>query len=330
MKKQAFETQSITESVVAFAQFMRNHGLNIGIQETQDALHALNAYLLGDRTLFKNALKTIFCHAPEECLLYEQLFLLFWDTNPTDLQPRKNKLTVQGIFEKKANASLVMLGRGKTEEPVEEAKNITGANETERLKTTDLSKITEMEADSLDAIAKRLFREMALRLRRRRKESRKKGPIHLRRTIRRSIGYGGEPLELFRRAQRPRKRRLIVLLDVSGSMDKYSFFLLRFVCALRAHFRQLEAFVFSTSLIRISKLLHPHRLDFVLAAIANQADNWSSGTKIGACLEEFSEKYGKQVLNGSPVVLILSDGLDTGNPENITRELKKIQAKVTR
>ena len=325
MKKQAFETKSITEGIVAFSQFARSHGLNVGIQETQDALRSATGPLLTNGALFKSALKAIFCASPEDRRLFNRLFVLFWDTNPTDLSVQKNKTTVQGAVENKANPSLVMLGRGRTDEDAEEGKNVSGANEIERLKTTDFSKIGEIDADPLESIARKLFREMAIRLRRRRKETRRNGPINLRRTIRRSLSYGGEPIDLFRKAQRPKKQRLIVLLDVSGSMDKYSFYLLRFVCALREHFRQLEAFVFSTSLIRISKLLQPNQLELVLATISQQADNWSGGTKIGECLTTFFDRYGKQTLNGSPIVLILSDGLDTGDPNLVSEALVKIQ-----
>ncbi|HET9431861.1 MAG TPA: VWA domain-containing protein [Chitinophagaceae bacterium] len=330
MKQQAFQTSSIAESVVAFGQFARSHGLNVGIQETQDALNCLNEGLICDRKWFKNALKAIFCNSPEERKVFEKLFLLYWDTNPMDLQEPKNKTSVQGAFNKKANASLVMLGRGKTEATEEEGKSVSGANETERLKRTDISRLSEMDAGLLEEIAKKMYRQMALRLRRRLKEARSNGQINLRRTIRRSIGYGGEPIELFRRAQKPKKQRLIVLLDVSGSMDKYSYFLLRFIYALRENFRQLEAFVFSTSLIRISKALQSNRLDVVLTQISRQVDNWSSGTRIGECLGEFNEKYGKLLLNGSPTILILSDGLDTGDPALLGREMIKLHRRSKR
>ena len=325
MKQQAFAAESITEGITAFAQFSRSHGLNVGIQETQDALAAAAANLLTDKNEFKYALKAIFCTSPEEGRLYELLFTLFWDTNPTDMREKKNKTSLQGSIEKKTNNSLVMLGRGKTDQSAEEAKHVSGANETERLKKTDLSRISEMEAGQLEEIARKLFKEMAVRLRRRLKESRRNGQINLRRTIRKSIAYGGEPLDLYRKARSPKKQRLVVLLDVSGSMDKYSFFLLRFICALREHFRQLEAFVFSTSLIKVSKALQHNRLDMALAALEAQTDTWSGGTKIGSCLQEFSDRYGKRVLNGSPVIIIMSDGLDTGDISILGQEMVKLQ-----
>ena len=237
MKLQAFQTSTIAESIVAFSQFVRGHGLNVGIEETELAFQAAEKHLLQDKKNFKNALKIIFCTNPEERQLYEKLFSLYWDTNPVDLQEKKNKTTVQGIVEKKANRSLVMLGRGKTEEETAEAKNVSGANEAERLQTTDFSKLHDIDARHLEEIAAKLFKEMATRLRRRMKESPKEGIINLRRTIRRSIQSGGEPIDLYHRSQKKKKHRLIVLLDVSGSMDKYSFYLLRFICALAGKFQ---------------------------------------------------------------------------------------------
>jgi uncharacterized protein with von Willebrand factor type A (vWA) domain len=324
MVKQAFAAGSITESIVSFARYTRVYGLNVGIQETQDALVA-SKELITQPSSFRLALKTIFCTSPEERLLYDRLFDNFWNTNPIDLEETKNKTRIQGLVDKKTNSSLVMLGKGYSPEVSEEIKQVSGANEQERLKKTDLSMIRDVDADELEEIAKKLFREMSLRLRRRLKDNRRRGQVNLRRTIRNSIGYGGEPLDIYRRSQLPKKQRLIVLLDVSGSMDKYSFYLLRFICALKENFRQMEAFIFSTSLIRISKALQYNRLDLVLDTISAQADTWSGGTKIGASLQEFTSHYGRLMLNGSPVVLILSDGLETGDTALLATELMKIQ-----
>jgi len=157
-------------------------------------------------------------------LVFDRLFSLFWDTNPIDLNGRKGKSTIQGSFNKKSTASVVMLGVGQTGAQEEEAKNVSGANAAERLKKTDLSLLNTMEAAELDEIARKLFRQMVVRMRRRMKQDLKSGRINLRRTIRKSLSTGGEPVDLFYRMQTPRKQRLIVLLDVSGSMDKYSFF----------------------------------------------------------------------------------------------------------
>jgi uncharacterized protein len=331
IKSQAYQTQSITESIVGFSQYLRVSGLNIGIQESQDALLAAKMGLLENKTAFKYGLKAIFCQSPDEGHLYERLFFSYWHTNPIDeMESRKNKTTTQGVVDKKTNPSIVILGYGKTEENVEEAKQVSGANETERLKKTDLSLLNQMDADKLEEIAQKLCQQMAIRLRRRRKEDRQQGQINLRRTIRRSLSYGGEPVNLFRKTKAPKKQRLIVFLDVSGSMDKYSFFLLRFICALRGSFKQLDAFVFSTSLIKITKMLQYKNLDFVLNVISEKANIWSGGTRIGESFGQFNDRYGKQLLNGSPLVLILSDGLDTGDTASLGKEMQMIQKRSKR
>lgn len=325
MKIQAFQANGLTESVVAYAQFLRMHGMNIGIQETQDALRMACSGILINKSQFKYGLQSLFCSSPEEEQMHERLFSLYWDTNPLDLEERRNKTSVQGVFERKANASLIMLGRGHVEAPEEEAREVSGANAVEQLKQVDLAKLSQIDSEFLEELAQRLFQEMAVRLRRKLKRTKTKGLIDMRTTIRQSIATGGEPIVLHRKRRSRRRRRLIVLLDVSGSMDKYSFFLLRFICALRAHFRQLEAFVFSTSLKRITRPLHFNRLDTVLRSISEMADNWSSGTKIGECFSQFNEVYGKRLLNGSPTFLILSDGLDTGGGDLLQRELAFIR-----
>jgi uncharacterized protein with von Willebrand factor type A (vWA) domain len=326
MKVQAFSASSISESIVAFAQFARSHHMNVGIQETQDALAAIKELGITDRNTFKFALKPLFCTSPEDCGLFEKLFILYWDTNPLDLDP-KNKTTMQGAVEKEQAGSLVMMGEGENSDDDQEGKNVTGASEAERLRKTDFSKINDVDAKHLEQIADKLFKEMTLRLRRRMKDSNRNGQINLRRTIRRSIAYGGEAIDLVFRAQRPKKQRLVIFLDVSGSMDKYSFFLLRFIFALRENFRQLEAFIFSTKLIRISGVLAGNQMEYAATLLTQQVDNWSSGTRIGDSLEEFNDKYGKRMLNGSPTIIILSDGLDTGEPEILGRELRKIQGR---
>lgn len=132
-------------------------------------------------------------------------------------------------------------------------------------------------------------------------------------------------LELKLKDKKPNKNRLVILLDVSGSMDKYSFYLLRFILALRTHFQNIEGFIFSTKLIRITEYLRVKNLEHVLSQLSAGADNWSSGTKIGTCLQSFNELHAKRTLNRRSMTIILSDGLDTGAPELLSKELGKIK-----
>lgn len=219
-----------------------------------------------------------------------------------------------------------MLGTGKAKKDgeAEESKNTSGANAKAIAKKTDFSLLTNQQSELLEEIADKLVREMRLRIKRKRKKA-KKGSIHLADSIRKNLQNGGTVINLAHRKPKREKFRLLVLLDVSGSMDKYSFFLLKFLWSLRHHFRQLEAFTFSTQLMRITDLLSDKDLGQALQLVSQNATHWSSGTKIGECLQDFTDNYAQRHLNGNTITIVLSDGLDTGAPEVLETAINKIR-----
>lgn len=322
---------SITEAVIGFAQLARQEGWTAGVQETREALLAAALGMLDEQDAFRYALKAIFCTSKEESERFDELFTSFWGRRKGAVKSRTTYRN-QSNIQRRSPGSLVWMGQGKNgeEEGREEGKNVSGANKMERLRQTDFSKVKEMDSELLEELALQLWKQMSLRLKRRLKASARRGRIDLRQTIRASIGYGGDPLDLRRRKRIPRRQRLAILLDVSGSMDKYSFFLLRFIWALRAHFEQVEAFLFSTNLVRITDYLDSKDLGRTLELLTARAHNWSSGTRIGECLQQFNEQYARQALSGSSTVIILSDGLDTGEPELLAAELARARQRARR
>jgi uncharacterized protein len=328
MIAQAAKTSSITEAITTFFQLLRNYGFNIGLLETQEALLCIQHGILEKKDHFKYALRSIACKSPEEINYFESIFESYWGTNLIDAELVRSHVKTQGVVTKKEKASLVMAGFGSTTENTGEAKQVSGVNETERLKTTDLTHLVETDLNKLHDIAAQLFKEMAARMKRKEKKAKNQKVLHLRKTIRKSISSGGEPINLIFKKKERTKQRLILMLDVSGSMDKYSYFLLLFIVSLRAHFKQMEVFLFSTTLRRISKTLYNStHTKTILKELTKETEIWSSGTKIGKSLAEFNNKYGKRMLNGSPVVIMLSDGLETGDADELGRELKKIQSR---
>ena len=316
--------KTLTGAIIGFGQAARINGLNVGIQESLDVLEAAKCGVMDDPKTFRYALKSIFCCSEEDEEVFEKIFDWYWGAEKGALKSRTT-FKNQSNLQKKSQPSAAMVGKAHGEDEGEkESKNVSGANAIERLRKTDFSKVTEIESQYLEELAMRLWKQMSLRLKRKMKTSKTKGQIDLRQTIRSCIGHGGDPIDLRKRDRKRRKQRLVILLDVSDSMDKYSFFLLRFLCALRAHFEKIEAFIFSTSLIRITDYLDSKNLGLTLAMLSSQADNWSGGTKIGACLQGFNENFAKRVLNGHSTTIVLSDGLDTGEPELLAAEMKKI------
>lgn len=316
---------SFTEALVGFSQEARKAGFSAGLQCSQDATLAALRGLWLDRDLFEYALAALYCQAEEERELFRQLFARFWRKKGTRIQDKRDYKNQKRVV-KSPRSIAVMTGQGKSDtgNDSEESKNTTGANAKETVKKTDFTKLSSSETALLDEISEKLIREMSLRLKRKKKKS-KKGSIDLGQSIRQNLQNGGTIIDLKRVKAKREKYRLLVLLDVSGSMDKYSFYLLKFLWSLRHHFKQIEAFAFSTKLMRITDYISDRDLAVSLMMVSQYVTHWSSGTKIGDCLKTFNEDYAKRHLNGNTITLVLSDGLDTGEPEVLADAIQKIK-----
>ena len=154
--------------------------------------------------------------------------------------------------------------------------------------------------------------------------------IDLRRAIAESLRSGGDVVALPTRSRRLRPRPLVLLCDVSGSMERYSRMLLHFAHALTSRHRRVEAFLFSTQLTRITRQLCARRPDEAIAAVSRSVPDWSGGTRIGGAIKEFHRRWGRRVLNGGPVVLLISDGWDRGDPEVLGAQIARLQRRCYR
>jgi uncharacterized protein with von Willebrand factor type A (vWA) domain len=318
---------SFTEAFIGFVQQAREYGLAIGIQGTKDSLAAALHDLWLDRDLLAYALKPIFCNDQDDYETFDRVFDRFWRQKGTRITQKTDYKNQKKVVKKAVNTA-VMLGVGKTEmgADAEDSKTTSGANAQDVVKKTDFSKLTVSQSGLLDEISERLIREMSLRIKRKRKKS-KRGVVDMGRSIRKNLQYGGTILKLENTFPKKDKYRLLILLDVSGSMDKYSFYLLKFLWSLRNHFKEIEAFAFSTRLVRITDYLVEKDLSLSLAAVSQSVTHWSGGTKIGDCLNKFNEEYRGRYLNGKTITIIMSDGLDTGEPEVLQESIQKIKLK---
>ncbi len=134
-------------------------------------------------------------------------------------------------------------------------------------------------------------------------------------------------MELFYRAKKRRLKRLVILADVSGSMDRYARFVMPFLLGLRGAGSRAEVFVFSTSLTCITSLIKHLDIDKALLRISEEVPNWSGGTRIGFSLHQFNQGRGAQLINSRTVVVIMSDGWDLGGKELLKREMAAISRK---
>ena len=300
--------------------------MGLGTQATLDTLAVATGGLLMDRAHLFHGLRALLCHSREEFDNFASLFDAYWAGGDPIREKPATAFSPKNWQKLKA---LYLGGDGKQVGDVPASETI-GASILESLLKVDLALVPEEQLGELEDLAKRLSRAMSRRLSRRFKQAARDERLDLRATIRRSICRGGDPIELCKRGRRRRKTRLVFFLDCSGSMDRYSHFFLRFLYVLRGFYPALDAFLFNTRLTRISGDLARPSIEKALGSIGDGVRGWSGGTRIGECLHEFVSVHGRDMLSRRHVVLILSDGLDRGQPEELANQLAAIRRRARR
>jgi len=318
-------------SILAFCQFARAHGLPAGVQQSLAALEAAKSIGEVDCQEFAFALRTALTSSKHEWDLFPQLFEAFWSASRHRDKTPSGKVGKSGQDAQEHQASFQALtkesiGEGSTAEG--ETKSVWGASAQQRLQKMDFSNVPQDDFALLEEIAMRLFRRMSLRFSRRFKIRDLAERVDIRRTIRRSIQIGGDPIVMAFQGRKAQKRRLVIFLDISGSMNAYSLFLVRFAYALQRYFKRVDTFLFSTEVVEITEVLRTSDLREALRRLSQKAVGWAGGTKIGESLKEFNRQFGRKLLTGNSVFIILSDGWDTGEPELLAEELRRISQRV--
>jgi uncharacterized protein with von Willebrand factor type A (vWA) domain len=212
-------------------------------------------------------------------------------------------------------------GRGKRE----------GASRFENLEMVDLRHIVDSaDIAQAHALAVRLSRVMRARLVRRERVRRRGRRLDLRRTIHRNVSHGGTLMDLAWRRRKIKPLRLVFLLDASGSMSLYTAFFVRFLHGVVDAFRESEAFVFHTRLAHVSASLRDRDVSRAVDKLSLMAQGIGGGTKIGESLATFNRWHAKRVINSRTAVMIVSDGYDTGSPEMLGEEMRRLRRRCRR
>jgi len=307
---------------VAFAGVLRASGLDVPIGSTVTFAQALGAVGLDRRTdVYWAGRATLVC-APEDAEAYDRAFRAFWygigsgvraDDEPT----------------------AVTIGVDHGDEPdhapgesqVDEAPILSVRwSPAEVLRHRDFAAYTHDElAEARRLMADFRFVGARRRSRRQRPSARDRGRPDLRRTVRRSLRTGGEPIHRAFNGPSQRPRRIVLLCDVSGSMEPYARALLRFLHAAVVGGARVEAFALGTRLTRITRELSSRDPDAALAAAARRVNDWSGGTRLGEGLRAFNDAWGIRGTARGAVVVILSDGWDRGDPTALADEMARLQ-----
>lgn len=323
------ESSRLEKTVVRFCRCARANGLGSG-RTTIDCLQAIRIVQDAGAAAIEDALRSVLCSSKAEWDLFAKLFALIWEgpapTGPSPKKSGKNRFSAQGLGSGK-NTLKLFNDTERLHSDSDSGKAISGASVIERLTKTDLAMIPHGDLAELERLSQRLLRRMSYRLWRRRRLSDRAGIVDFRRTIRRNLVHGGELIELRYKKQRRQRAKLVLLLDVSDSMNPYSLFLLRFAYTLKRCAREVSAFVFSTTLLDISAVLNAKSWPNVLEMLSEMTTGWRGGTRIGGSLRSFNEQFGTRLLSRNTGVIILSDGWDTDAPGALASELRKIKSK---
>ena len=322
--------RAMSSNLVGFCRHLRNQGLLSGLGEQMDALRALDQIPLREEEPFRMALRTSLAKSSREQEIFDEHFRKFWYVwesseefyrkPPGEEEEERAKIRV--IDERQQKSTYLSINDWMNQESEsEEVKEAAGYSPFEVDTERDFSQFGNEELQDVITLINEIGKRLATRFSRRMRHSKRHGPMDLRRTMRQSLRRGGDLLDLMHRRRRRQRLKLVLICDVSKSMDLYSRFLIQFIYAFQTVYRRIETFVFSTSLHRITDQLKEQSMDEAVARLSENVPDWSGGTKIGASLKQFVDDFSLKVVDPATVVLVISDGWDTGEVELLSESM---------
>ncbi len=343
------ENPRLTANLTHFARALRAAGIKAGPGKVIEATRAVAAMGFTSRADFHATLTAVFVSRPEERAVFDQVFRLFW-RDPRYLEHMMAMMlpAIRGVAEerrarpgeKRAAEALLEgvtrdapdLPEGEGEEvEIDAARTMSGE---ERLKTLDFEQMSNAEMAEARRMLARLSLPVPPILSRRMQPAPHGRHPDWRATMRAALRTGGEVRDFSQKNRRPRWPALVLLCDISGSMSAYSRAVLHYLHAVSNHkgagWARVHGFTFGTRLTNITRHLARRDVDEALAAAGAEARDWQGGTRIGACLRAFNRDWSRRVLGQGAVVILVSDGLDRGEPEDLAREMERLHLSARR
>lgn len=333
----AAPSRDLGRAMVRFGGLLRGEGLPVTVTQVSDAVRALDHLDLADRDELRIGLRSVFTGRPEDVPVFDRCFDAFWRVVEEGDEafpgpslalgpPEEAGAGPEAAARQRETLALEAWG-GEDEGADDEPLGVPGVSDVEAVMGQDFSTFSADQLEELYRLTIQIARRLARRLSRRRRPPARRGRLDLRRTLRASLGRG-DLIELRYRRRKRRRVRLVLLCDVSGSMDLYSRFLLQFLFAMQNVFGRVETFTFSTRLTRVTEHLRGGSYRQVLRRLQEVRD-WSGGTRIGESLAQFNRDW-PHLVDRRTIVVVLSDGWDTGEPEVLASELLRIKRRAGR
>jgi len=317
----------ISANIVSLCRFLRDKGYTLTSEEEVDALKAMTFLPINKEQYFKQALKSIFCKTKKQYATFNDDYDEFWfqlskavDSKTKELSSEKEKISKT----QKKDLQFESLKNWLNLSDTNDEKQTAAFSDIESLTKKNFSDLSEEELKLMMRLLQKLARQLAHEKSRLKKTSKKKKTLNLKRTIQQSMRQGGDIQQLLFSEKKERKLKLVLLCDVSRSMDLYSRFFIHLIYSFQHSYDKIETFVFSTALHHVSNILNNNAFDKAFDIISDRIPQWSGGTTIGSCLSDFTKGYQYSMLDRRTIVLILSDGWDTGTPELMKSAMKTI------
>lgn len=325
---------NLLHNIVVFARLLRHLGLNVSATQVHDFANALRLIDLDNRSLVRDAARCIFITRREDLNLFDQAFDWFWKRRDYSLEARRAAAAITPAFVKPpppAKFLTTSVAPLESETVPQKGKiiSIQTYSQQETLRRKDFGAFSRSEIEQ----AKKMMRALPWHTGKRATRRTIRGGdefFDARATMRRNLKYGGELLDPAWKQTRYKPRPLVVLCDISGSMENYARMLLHFVHALRERETHAECFVFGTRLTRITRQLRARSVERALRGVSDSVMDWSGGTRIGEAIKQFNFVWARRVLRPGAVVLIISDGWDRGDPQLLAREMARLKRSVHR
>lgn len=318
-------TRGPVRDLSAFASALRDNGLVVTPDQTADMAMSLTIVDPSQRSQVHDALRALTITDPDQRERFDEVFYEFFQGvhEPGSIGKNRDRIPSTSV-------AAVPLLASVDADPIDDVSPQVGASSIETLADRDFTDLNPEELEKARNLVAAMFWQPTETRTRRWSPDRHGRRPDLRRTLRSATGPAGDLMQMRFREKKRRQRPLIVMADISGSMERYAELFLVFAHAARRRLRQVEIFTFSTHLTRITEEMSRRDTKSALSLVNDVVSDWSGGTMIGDAMAAWNKEWSRRLARGGPVVLILSDGWDCGDPKVLGQEMGRLSRSVHR
>jgi len=318
------------QNLLLFTRTLRRVGLPAAPEQSMELAQALTLVDVGNREQVFHAARCLLVTRQEHLRLFETIFNRFWRVHDGRLAGQGQRMPIAPRHRRppKPRYDIVSLMAAKArpgDREIEVADKAETFSSMEVLHTKEFAQMTDEELAAVKRLIQEMKWQVSRRITRRRVPDRQGRSLHLRQLMRAATKYGGVPLQLFWQSRKIKQRPIILIADISGSMEKYARLVLQFFYSVAHSLKDVESFVFGTRLTRITAQLKLKNIDIAIDDAAREVMDWAGGTRIGDSLRIFNQQWSRRVLRRGALVIIISDGWERGDVSLLRQEMRYLQ-----